>query len=190
MNPACAVCTVAIGASIGIARRLGVEDAVIALWFGALMTIGGFWLIKWFDKNNWHFKFRNCILMLSSLSSIIPMYFGVIEYQTHPDFYLDIFLVAYILGGLIFVAVEKIYHVIKTKRGRAHFPFEKVVLPIATLIAVSFVLNAEFIAKTYILYLLFVSSLIAMKVCDIILSRSENKTKKSGKAGHKNVKNK
>lgn len=31
-NPACAVCTIAIGASLEIARNLGVEDAIVGLW--------------------------------------------------------------------------------------------------------------------------------------------------------------
>ena len=33
-NPACAVCTVAIGTSLEIARRIGVPDSVVGLWAG------------------------------------------------------------------------------------------------------------------------------------------------------------
>ena len=49
-NPACAVCTVAVGASLEIARKLGVDDSVVGVWAGAFLTLLGFWLIKWFDK--------------------------------------------------------------------------------------------------------------------------------------------
>ena len=35
-NPACAVCTVAVGASLEIARRLGVDDSVVGVWAGAM----------------------------------------------------------------------------------------------------------------------------------------------------------
>lgn len=35
-NPACAVCTIAIGASLEIARKLGVEDAVVSAYGPAL----------------------------------------------------------------------------------------------------------------------------------------------------------
>lgn len=49
-NPACAVCTVAIGASLEIARKLGVADAVVGLWAGALLTLLGYWTILFFDK--------------------------------------------------------------------------------------------------------------------------------------------
>ena len=37
-NPACAVCTIAIGASLEIARKLGVDDSVIGVWAGAFLT--------------------------------------------------------------------------------------------------------------------------------------------------------
>ena len=31
-NPACAVCTIAVGASLEIARSLGVDDSVVGVW--------------------------------------------------------------------------------------------------------------------------------------------------------------
>ena len=34
-NPACAVCTVAVGAALEIARRFGVDDSVVGVWAGA-----------------------------------------------------------------------------------------------------------------------------------------------------------
>ncbi len=55
-NPACAVCTVAVGASLEVARRLGVDDSVVGVWSGAMLALVGFWSLSWFDKKNWHFK--------------------------------------------------------------------------------------------------------------------------------------
>ena len=55
-NPACAVCTVAIGASLEIARKLGVADAVVGLWAGALLTLLGYWTILFFDKKTGAFR--------------------------------------------------------------------------------------------------------------------------------------
>ena len=40
-NPACAVCTVAIGASLSVARKMGVEDSIVGLWAGALLIFVG-----------------------------------------------------------------------------------------------------------------------------------------------------
>lgn len=49
-NPACMVCTVAIGASLEIARALGISDEIVGLWAGAMFALLGYWLILWFDK--------------------------------------------------------------------------------------------------------------------------------------------
>ena len=69
-NPTCAVCTVAIGATLTISRRLGVCDNAVAIWLGAFLVILGYWMIKWFDKKSWHFFGRVMILILLSFSFI------------------------------------------------------------------------------------------------------------------------
>ena len=51
-NPACPVCTIAVGAGLDIARRLGVPDSIVGLWAGALLTLLGYWMLKWMDKKN------------------------------------------------------------------------------------------------------------------------------------------
>ena len=52
-NPACAVCTIAIGASLEIARKMGVQDCIIGLYAGAMLAVLGYWTIKFFDSKNW-----------------------------------------------------------------------------------------------------------------------------------------
>ena len=63
-NPACAVCTVAVGASLEIAHRLGVDDSVVGVWAGAMLVIVGYWTIRWFDKKGWNFKGRDWLLII------------------------------------------------------------------------------------------------------------------------------
>lgn len=143
-NPACMVCTVAIGASLEIARALGISDEIVGLWAGAMFALLGYWLILWFDKKEWHFVGRNQILMLLSLSSIAFIYMGELQYlpKVIGVFYLDSFLFAYILGALIYIGSQKLYQFIKERNGNhAHFPFEKVVLPLVMLLAASIVLT-------------------------------------------------
>lgn len=87
VNPACLVCTVAVGASLSLARRLG-----------ALLTLLGYWSILWFDKKGWRF-----------LASVL-------------------------LGAGIYIVSQKGYGFLKEKNGgHAHFPFEKVALPLVFL---------------------------------------------------------
>lgn len=143
-NPACAVCTVAVGASLEIARYYGVDDCVVGVWAGALLALLGYWLILWFDKKNWYFAGRDLLLMSVSVGSIGFMYISEIPYQAQVIgiFYLDPLLYSTILGALTFIYVSKFYQWMKAKNGgHAHFPFEKVVLPVAALVLLSLYFN-------------------------------------------------
>ena len=73
-NPACAVCTVAVGASLEIARSLGVDDSVVGVWAGGFLALLGYWLILWFEKKGWRFFGRDVLLMAVSVGSIGFMY--------------------------------------------------------------------------------------------------------------------
>lgn len=144
-NPACTVCTVAIGASLSIARKLGIADSIVGLWAGALLTLLGYWTIVFFDKKKWYFWGRDAFLLLISVSMIGFIYIKEVTY--HPViiwkiFYMDPILFSAFLGMFIFIYTEKLYDWMKLKNGgHAHFPFEKVVLPIGTLLLASIYLN-------------------------------------------------
>ena len=143
-NPACAVCTVAVAAGLEIARKLGVDDGVIAVWAGALLVLIGYWTILWFDKKGWNFMFRNALLMLLSFSMIFAVYIKDLTYTPKPIliFYLDPFLFCAILGGLILIYSSVFYQWMKKKNGgHAHFPFEKVVLPVVALALAGYAVN-------------------------------------------------
>ena len=143
-NPACAVCTVGVVVGLEFARNLGVDDGVIAIWSGALLALIGYWTILWFDKKGWNFKFRNSILMLLSLSLIGGVYIKDLVYTPRPIaiFYLDPFLFCAIAGFLILIYSSVLYQWMKAKNGgHAHFPFEKVVLPIVLLALASYAVD-------------------------------------------------
>lgn len=141
-NPACAVCAIAIGASLEIARYFGVSDNVVGLWSGALMALIGYFTILWFNKKNWKFKGRDIVAMLLSLAMIGFMYIGEIQYSPKILGFLDPFLFSSIIGFITFVASQKIYQWLKDKNGgHAHFPFEKVALPVVMLFLLSLWFN-------------------------------------------------
>lgn len=138
-NPACAVCTVAIGASLEIARKLGVPDAVVGLWAGALLALLGYWTILFFDKKNWRFKGRDFLLISLTVATIGFIYAGQTPYVPKVIgyvFYTDAILFSAVVGALVYVFSQKLYQFLKERNGgHAHFPFEKVVLPLAMLFA-------------------------------------------------------
>ncbi|MBQ8870931.1 MAG: hypothetical protein IJ019_06115 [Alphaproteobacteria bacterium] len=139
-NPACAVCTIAVGASLEIARKLGVDDSVVGVWAGAFLVLLGYWTIKWFDKKNWHFKGRDFIILVTSVAMIGFMYMGKLKYHAEVIgiFYLDPFLFSTIAGAVVLVLSSDFYQWMKQKNGgHAHFPFEKVAVPVLSLLLLS-----------------------------------------------------
>lgn len=136
-NPACAVCTVAVGASLEIARSLGVDDSVVGVWAGGFLALLGYWLILWFDKKGWRFGGRDVLLMAISVGSIGFMYMGDFVYSPKVlgyIFYMDPLLFSTILGALVLIYSSIFYQWMKAKNGgHAHFPFEKVVVPVVAL---------------------------------------------------------
>ena len=140
-NPACPVCTIAIGAGLGIARRLGVPDSVVGLWAGAILTLLGYWTLKFMDKKGWHFWGRDAIVIIASVAMIGFIYISEVTYyptEICGGLVMDPVLFGTICGALIFILTGKLYQWMKEKNGgHAHFPFEKVVLPLVALLLAS-----------------------------------------------------
>lgn len=143
-NPACAVCTIAVGTSLEIARTLGVDDSIVGVWAGALLVMIGFWTIRWFDKKGWNFKGRDFWIIIVSVAMIGFMYVSELTYSPEAIlvFYIDPFLFSTLLGALVMYYSSEFYQWMKAKNGgHAHFPFEKVVVPVVALLLVSVYLN-------------------------------------------------
>lgn len=139
-NPACAVCTVAVGASLEVARRMGVDDAVVGVWSGAFLLILGYWTNRWFDKKGWNFRGRETFVLILSVLMILFMYISQLVYTPRAIliFWIDPFLFAAICGALTFHYALAFYQWMKARNGgHAHFPFEKVVLPVSAVALVA-----------------------------------------------------
>lgn len=136
-NPACPICTVAIGAALPITRRIGVSDAVVGIWVGAFLAIMGYWIIRFMDKRGWRFWGRNVIVLTASVATIVFAYIGNVTYNPCEYFgflNIDPLLLGTIMGAGLFILTEKVYDKMKKKNGgHAHFPFEKVILPVIVL---------------------------------------------------------
>lgn len=139
-NPACAVCTVAVAASLEIAHYLGVDDSVVGVWAGAFLALLGYWMIVWFEHKKWRFTGRDFLLITLSVAMIGFMYVNKLEYDPQPIlvFFLDPFLFSVILGALTLILSNHFYQWMKKKNGgHAHFPFEKVAVPVVALALLS-----------------------------------------------------
>lgn len=138
-NAFCPVCTVAAGAGVGLARYFGVDDTISGLWIGGLMVAVSIWTIEWFKKNKYYFSGLEFITVFVYYALlIIPFYqMGVIGHILNTIWGFDKLLLGIVIGSITFYLGGVWYQQIKAKRGQAHFPFQKVVMPVSPLIILS-----------------------------------------------------
>lgn len=137
----CPVCTIAVGAGVGLAQWLGIDDTISGLWIGGLTVSVIAWTINWFNIKNIQFFGRKILIILFYyLIIVIPLFYtGIIGHQLNKLWGIDKLLLGIILGSITFLAGGLWYNYLKKKNGRAHFPFQKVAMPLAPLIILSFI---------------------------------------------------
>ena len=140
----CPVCTIAVGAGLGFSRSLGVDDSIAGLWIGGLTVSMIVWTISWFEKKKINFKFRTAITILSYyLLVVVPLYFmGLMgnPFEVFRGGAPDKIFLGVLIGSFAFWFGANWYKEIKEKNGgHAHFPFQKVVMPIAPLVLMNII---------------------------------------------------
>lgn len=135
----CPVCTVAVCAGIGLSRWLGINDAVTGLWIGGFLVSVSWWTITWLDGKRVRFPFRSIIVTIAYyLMVLLPLYYAKII--AHPVDFLsscvkDNLLLGIMQGSATFFFAAALYDCLKEKNnGHAHFPYEKVALPVGILL--------------------------------------------------------
>lgn len=138
----CPVCTIAVGAGVGLSRWLGIDDTITGLWVGGLTVSLIMWTINWLNKKNTRFKFRKIIIVIGYYALIVlPLYFtGIMGHFYNKLWGIDKLLIGIIVGSVLFAASGLWYYYLKNNHGgRAYFPFQKVVMTVAPLIIFSFI---------------------------------------------------
>jgi len=136
----CPVCTVAVGAGVGLSRWLGIDDSITGLWVGGLMVSLTLWTDDWLEKKNFKIQGRVWAVLAAYLILIIlPLYWmGIMGHPFNTLWGQDKLLVGMIAGGLGFLAGALGYKALKKhNQDRAYFPFQKVVMPVGVLAVLS-----------------------------------------------------
>lgn len=109
----------AVGASLEIARRMGVDDGVVGVWSGAFLLLLGYWTLKWMDKKGWNFPGRDFTILAASVAMIGFIYISHLVYTPKPILflYIDPFLFATICGALVLHYSSAFYQWMKRKNG-------------------------------------------------------------------------
>ena len=142
----CPVCTVAVGAGLGISRALGIDDAVTSVWIGGLILSMSFWLIDWLRKKkkleigNW--KLEILVIIIMYLLTLLPLWYG--KYIGRPNNTLwgtDKILFGTFAGSIAFMIGKWADQKIREKKGKQLFVYQKVVFPVSALLLTSIFLE-------------------------------------------------
>lgn len=137
----CPVCTIAVGAGLGLSRWLKIDDTISGIWIGGLAVSLIGWTINWLTAKNIRFYGRKILVTaVFYILTIWPLYWsGVIGHPYNRFWGFDKLIIGIFFGSLIFLAMGLWHNLLKKKNnGRAHFPLQKVVMPIVGLLVTSF----------------------------------------------------
>lgn len=138
----CPVCTVAVFAGLGLSRWLGIDDTISGLWIGAITVSISMWTINWMNKKKWHFKGRKILIALVWYALIVlPLFFtNIMGHPLNKIWGIDKLFLGIVVGSITFFAMELWYEQLKKKNnGHAHFPFQKIAMPVGALIILSLI---------------------------------------------------
>jgi hypothetical protein len=137
----CPLCTIAVGAGIGFSRWLGVDDIITGLWLGGLIVSLISWTLNWFNKKKINFAGKKIITILSYYILIfVPLYFftDILNHPLNRILGIDKIIFGVTIGSIAFYLTNLLYEYLKKKNNnRAHFPFQKIVMPVLALIILS-----------------------------------------------------
>ena len=143
----CPVCTVAVGAGLGLSRALGIDDAVTSVWIGGLILSMSYWLLDWAGKK-WsslkisNFKFQILVFVLMYLLTLLPLYWAkYIGRATNTAWGIDKILLGTAVGSIVFLIGLAADKWVRAKYGRQFFQFQKVVFPVISLLLASLLLH-------------------------------------------------
>lgn len=136
----CPVCTIGVVAGLGLSRWLGVDDTISGIWIGALLISLTGWTVNWFKSKKIEFKGIAIVTALIYYALVVaPLYWKeIIGHPFNTLWGIDKLILGIAFGTVIFLIAVLIYEVMKKKNnGHAHYPFEKIVIPISSMIILS-----------------------------------------------------
>ena len=143
----CPVCTIAVGAGLGLSRFLGIDDSVSGVWAGGLTLSSSFWFSDWLaGKFKSKFKFKYKTLAVAALMYalvFIPLWFAeIIGHPFNTIWGIDKFIFGAAVGSAVFLKAVWLDRKVRQIKGKQLFNYQKVVFPIIGLLIASLVLFA------------------------------------------------
>lgn len=137
----CPVCTVAVGAGLGMSRFLGIDDTVTGIWVGGLILSSGLWLADWVGKKGWKIPLRNLLsVLLFYLLIIPPLYWAkIIGLAGNTLWGMDKLVLGTVIGSLVFIFSVWLDQWLRSiNHGKVFVYYQKVISPVFLLTLTSF----------------------------------------------------
>lgn len=138
----CPLCTIAVGAGIGLAQWLGIDDTITGLWVGGLTVSLIGWTINWLNKKNIRFFGRKIIIVIGYYLLVVgPLYWhGIIGHVLNKLWGVDKLVLGIVFGSIVFTFAAVLYEYLKKhNQNKAYFPLQKVIMPVVALLIASLV---------------------------------------------------
>lgn len=138
----CPICTVAVGAGLGLSRWLGIDDTISGLWVGGLTVSLIGWTISWLNSKKIKFKGRKILITILFYGLIVaPLFWtGIMGHPFNKMWGIDKLLLGIIVGSVFFLLAGWLHSGLKRKNNnKSFFPFQRVVLPVGILAILSFI---------------------------------------------------
>jgi hypothetical protein len=139
----CPVCTVAIGAGVGLSRWFGISDTISGLWIGGFILSSGIWISNWLHKRHvkiYHYRWQTLIIVLL-FYALTFWSLSLTKITGHPFnkiFGIDKLVLGSIIGSIVFlIAVWMDKYLRKINEGKVKFYYQKVILPVGMLLVTS-----------------------------------------------------
>lgn len=139
----CPVCTIAVGAGLGLSRFLGIDDSVTGVWAGGLILSTSFWLSDWLTKKfKFNFKYKTLLVVVLMYALVfVPLWTTeIIGHPFNTILGIDKFIFGAIVGSLVFLKTVWLDKKVRQIKGKQLFNYQKVLFPILGLLIASLVL--------------------------------------------------
>jgi len=138
----CPVCTIAVGAGVGVSRWIGIDDTITGLWIGGLIISSGLWMANWVRKKSWKIPYPEILSIILMLLFVVPpLYWSkMIGISGNTLLGIDKVVLGTIVGSILFflsIRADKVLR--KTNNGKVYVYYQKVILPVLFLSIFSFI---------------------------------------------------
>lgn len=134
----CPVCIVTVGGGLFIAKKLGIDDLLTALWISGLNVAISFWFVTFIKKPKF---LKNPFLWTIIMFISTYIYLASTKQMYHKNstfMHVDKVLIGLILGTLVWllgIGLDKLIR--KYNNGKVLFYYQKVIVPLFLLLATS-----------------------------------------------------